>query len=114
LRNKEGGWREDKPGTYNLEQIRNVMVSAIFKGAVPGNDEILIISGRLYCEKPFFTRKLADMPEFTDLVLLPGKVLVSPNGGAIVNYSATWNYKGKAMRRGIGLRASEASEAASL
>ncbi len=98
LRNKDFGWREDTPGKYKMEELRDVFTSATLYGAIPANNEILIISGRFYPQKNFFTRKLAEMaPALTDLILKPGKVQVAPNGGALVNYSATWIWNGKAM-----------------
>ena len=97
LRNKDFGWREDKAGQYNLEQLKDVFTSAILYGALPTNNEILVISGRFYPQKSFFTRKLAELPGLTELILQPGKVSVAPNGGALVEYTATWKFNGKAM-----------------
>ncbi len=96
LRNKDFGWREDTPGKYQLDQLRDVFTSAILYGALPTNNEILIISGRFYPQKNFFTRKLAEYPGLTELVLKPSKVNLNPQG-ALVEYTATWNYKGQVM-----------------
>jgi hypothetical protein len=93
LRNKEFGWREDRPGTYQAEAIRDVWVGALVKGALPTNDEVLIISGRAYYQKNFFRRKIAQLKGLTDLVILPGKVAMQVNG-ALVEMTATCKMDG--------------------
>ncbi len=94
------GWRTDRTdGTkqpYTLQQIRDVWVSAAMVGAVPVNNEVNMIAGRLYLAKNYFTRQLRDYPGLTDFVAMPGKLTMAPNG-ALVEYTATWKLNGKDM-----------------
>ncbi len=94
LANKDFGWREDKPGSYSVEEIKNVFVSAVLHGALPVNDEVLVISKRMYLQKNHFRRKVREFPGLTDLVLLPGKISLLPNG-ALAEMTATWKLNGK-------------------
>ncbi len=96
LKECDFGWRTDGK-TYNLENIRDVWVSAALVGAVPVNNEVNVISGRMYLCKNYFTRMLKTLPGMTDLVIQPGKVVMLPTG-ALVEYSATWKLNGNPMQ----------------
>src|SRR6187402_328120 len=99
LKDCDFGWRTDEKAggkTYSLEQIRDVWVSAALVGAVPINNEVNVISARMYLCKNYFTRMLRDFPGLTDLILIPGKVTMQVNG-ALVEYKASWKLDGKPM-----------------
>lgn len=91
------GWRTDGK-KYTLEQIRDAWVDAALKGAVPVNNEVTLISGRAYLNKNYFSRMIRELPGMTDFVAIPGKLIMLPNGSALVEYSATWKLNGKAMQ----------------
>lgn len=95
LMNCDFGWRTDN-GNYSDSQIRDVWVSAVLVGAVPVNNEVNMIAGRLYLAKNYFKRKVREFPGLTDLVTLPGKLTMAP-GGALVEYTASWVLNGKPM-----------------
>ncbi len=92
------GWRTDRDAgdkaPYSIEQIRDVWVNAALVGAVPINNEVNMISGRMYLCKNHFKRKLREFPGLTDLVFMPGKVSMLPSG-ALVEFTVTWKLEGK-------------------
>lgn len=93
LKNCDFGWRTDN-GNYTDQQVRDMWVSAVLVGAVPVNNEVNMIAGRMYLAKNYFRRKVREFPGLTNLVLMPGKITQYPNG-ALVEYTATWALSGK-------------------
>ncbi len=96
LKGKDFGWRVDKE--YSLDVYQDVWTSMTLKGALPVNDEVLVIGGRGYLQKNHFKRRLRQFPGLTDLVVLPGKIEAKPNG-MFVEMTATWKLNGKEMSR---------------
>lgn len=99
LKGKDFGWTTDEPpgqSKYGPLQLSIAWVSALFKGALPFGGEVLIISGRPYLEKPYFTRMLRNYKGLTEFVWSPGKVEMKP-GGALVEATATWKLNGTPM-----------------
>ncbi len=95
LKETDFGWRTDCK-VYSDEQIRDCWVSATLVGAVPVNNEVNMISGRLYLAKNYFKRMIRVFPGLTEFVAIPGK-LVMTQSGALVEYTATWKLGGKPM-----------------
>ncbi len=89
---------KDKDGGYPEKVVKLVAVEAALMGAYWVGNEFNIISERPYLTKNFFTRKLREMPGFTDLVLYPGVPVMMGDKGALVPYVATWKMNGQPMR----------------
>ena len=80
------GFAVDKK--YKPEEIRDGLVEAALRGALPVGNEFAIISGKPYMQKAFFERVLP--PLVKDLVLHPPAIVEQKNNTAHVTYQATW------------------------
>jgi hypothetical protein len=90
--------RDSKPveQQYGWEIVRECVIDAMIQGARPVGNEFNIIAEQAYFTKEFFERKLAELPELTDIVDDPGMPTVSQNGqSALVAYAVRYIYKGK-------------------
>jgi hypothetical protein len=90
--------RDSKPPEqqYNWEIVRECVIDAMIQGARVVGNEFNIIAEQAYFTKEFFERKLAELPELTDIVDDPGMPTVSQNGqSALVAYTVHYIYRGK-------------------
>jgi len=95
LQNTPLGFLTDKPdGGYPASVVRDVLIEALIRGARPVGNEINIISGRCYLAQSYFSRKVGQFPELSDLRIELG-VPKMQSGGAVVDCRASWNLAGK-------------------
>ena len=87
---------KDKEGGYKEDIVKEVLIEATLKGFRMVNNETNIIGTRFYPTREGFERVFRDLGKtgtFTDLRLYPG-VPRTQADGAIVDYAATWIFKG--------------------
>src|SRR3989304_2752859 len=99
--------REWKPG-YPIAVVRDVVIETLINGLRPVNNEINIISRRMYAAKNGVLRKLVEIPGLTDLVITPSAPAYgSDKQDARVAVHANWKLDGvpMAMIRDIEKRA---------
>jgi len=86
------GFKTDKDSTggYPVEVVRECLIEATLRGAMPVNNEWNIISSRPYLSLNYFKRALREYPGLTDLNLMPGVPYLVGTSGALVDYRATW------------------------
>lgn len=90
------GFRTDKdPQGYAADVVRDCAIEASMYGARMVGGEVTIIAGKAYLSKPYFERRLAELPGLTDLKVNFG-VPRGANGGAVVPSRADWVFNGKA------------------
>lgn len=80
---------KDKTGGYKPAEVRDCMIEAVLRGAMPCGNEINIISARPYFTKAYFERILRQFPGLTNL-----KVLLSvpklQDGRMVVKAECSW------------------------
>lgn len=84
----------DRPN-YTAMQVRDPLIVAMLRGFRPVGNEMNIIAGNFYATKEGMKRVLRDFEGLTDLKLKAG-VPKMMDGGALVEYSATWKLNGQA------------------
>jgi len=89
----EASRRKDNLPPYGVEDVREIMVECLVNGFQPINDEINIISRRMYGAKNGYARKVRELPGLTDLVITPG-VPALMDKGALVPMRARWRVNG--------------------
>lgn len=94
------GFRTDKDreGGYPVEVVKEAFIEATLRGFKPVGNQFNVIAGRFYATKEGFEarfRELSSRGLITDLKLKPSVPRLSGEG-AIVVYSASWKWKGKA------------------
>jgi hypothetical protein len=92
------GFRTDRDakGGYHPDVIADCATEALLRGVRLTGNEWNIIGSKYYCAQAGFARLVAELPGLTDLELAPG-VPVAKDGGAIVDYAATWKFNGHPM-----------------
>jgi hypothetical protein len=96
LQNTSLGFRTDKAqGGYPVDIVKDCVIEASLRGLRPVGNEFNIISGRMYVTKEGFSRLVREFPNLTDLKLSPS-VPKMKEGGAIVEFKATWRINGAA------------------
>lgn len=97
LRGTRLGFRTDRDQTdkppYGIDVLRECLIDAMIRGFQPVGNEFNIIAGNAYFTKEGFERKLRELEGLTDLAFNPG-VPQMKDGGALVPYRVTYNYKG--------------------
>ncbi len=102
LQNTALGFRTDKskdskppqPEGYPVDVVKDCIIEASLRGLRPVGNEFNIISGRVYVTKEGFARLVREYPGLTDLRLQP-QVPRMRDGGALVQFKATWNLDGQ-------------------
>lgn len=87
--------RDDKGG-YSQDVVADIATEALLRGLRLTGNEWNIIAGGFYAAQAGCARLVADLPGLTDLEHAPG-VPTMKEGGAIVEYTMTWNLHGKPM-----------------
>jgi hypothetical protein len=92
------GFRTDKDSTggYPESVVKEVLIEATIKGFRLLGNETNVIAGRFYAARDGFERIFRDLSKrghLTDLRLLPS-VPKTAADGAIVDYVASWTFKG--------------------
>lgn len=94
LQNTSLGFRTDKAqGGYPVDIVKDCVIEASLRGLRPVGNEFNIISGRMYVTKEGFARLVREFPGLSDLKLTPS-VPKTRDGGALVEFKATWNLHG--------------------
>jgi len=84
---------------YDDDEIRDALCVGLLKGAHATNDEINVIGGNCYLTKSYYTRRILELPELTELAVLPGAIMFNSDGSvAYVTIEASWKYRGVADR----------------
>lgn len=104
LQNTKLGFLTDNQGGYAINVVRDVSIEAMMRGFRVVGNEFNIIAGGFYGAKAGFSRKVAEFPGLTDLVLEPGVPHMIQDKGALVSFSASWKLNGKAQRIDCQLR----------
>ena len=86
---------KDKDGGYGWEVVRDVVVEGLMRGFRPIGNEINIIAGRFYGAKAGFERIVREFPGVHDFQFVLGVPTLVGNGGALVEFDATWIYHGE-------------------
>lgn len=101
------GFRTDKDSSkgYPMEVVRDCLIEAVMRGAMPAGNEFNIISARTYLTKEFFVRAVGTYGGLTDLQVdlsIPEQRL----GRTVVEFSAAWKMNGKdqSLKRTIPIR----------
>lgn len=96
-------------GNYSEQQIRDVLMEGMIRGARPVLNEINVIAGGCYLTKEFFHRRIPEIPGVTNLAVETGlpQVLREPSwekgtdgknrpvpGSALISMSASWRQNG--------------------
>lgn len=94
------GFRTDKDssGGYKVDVIKEAFIEATLRGFKPIGNQMNVIAGRFYATKEGFEARFRELSQrglITDLKLHP-TVPKTTADGAIVTYSASWKWKGKA------------------
>lgn len=92
------GFRTDKDsqGGYGPDVVADCATEALLRGLRLTGNEWNIIGGKYYAAQAGCARLVAELPGLTDLELSPG-IPTLRDGGAIVEYTATWRLDGKPM-----------------
>lgn len=85
---------QDKEGGYELATVREVVLDALIHGARLTNNEINVISGRLYLAKNYFVRQIQESKEITNFQIHLGGV-EQKGGHAYVDAIAAWVQAGE-------------------
>lgn len=101
------GFRTDKDATggYPPAVLIDCATEALLRGLRLTGNEWNVIGGRCYVAQAGFARLVSELDGLTDLELSPG-IPAMKEGGAIVEYAASWRFFGTAMtlRRSIPIR----------
>lgn len=96
-------------GQYSTNEIRDVLMEGMIRGARPVMNEINIIAGQCYLTKEFFARRISERPDVSNLSIDAGlpQVLREPAwekgsdgknrpiaGSALISMSASWSQNG--------------------
>jgi hypothetical protein len=87
---------KDKEGGYKEDVVKEVLIEATLKGFRMTQNESNIIGGRFYAARDGFERIFRDLGKsgrLTDLRLNPS-IPKTTTDGAVVDYSASWTFKG--------------------
>jgi hypothetical protein len=85
---------KDRDGGYKVDEVRDVMVSALILGLRPTGNEINIIANNLYVTKEGFSRLLSEFAGLTDLNIQMGVPVSVGDAGALVPARASWRING--------------------
>lgn len=106
IQNSPLGFLTDRPADkftppgYPIEVVRDCVIEGALRGIHATDNEMNIISNRMYIARNGMERKVREYPGLTDLALTPGvpqSVPAGPSGqpGALVPYTATWKLNGE-------------------
>lgn len=88
---------KDRDGGYPADTVKEALIEAVLRGAYPVNNEFNIISGRAYLTKECYERLVRSLPGVDNVRLRPG-VPAMAAGGALVPYTVTCTFKGRAVK----------------
>ena len=86
---------KDRQGGYKPAEVRDCMIEAVLRGAMPAGNEINIISGRPYFTKQYFERVLRQFPGLTNLKI-GLSVPKLADGRMVVRAECSWKLAGVA------------------
>lgn len=98
LMNSQLGFKTDRPNRkdntpYPEAIVKDCVIEALLQGVYPVGNEFNIIAGRCYITKEAYQRKVRELPDLTDLQLMPGIPRLD-NGRTVVRYGASWRLAG--------------------
>jgi len=99
LMNNPLGFQTDRgPGKpnktpYDVDLVRDVMVSAFLQGAFPVGNEIAILFGQCFLQKAYWSRMVREIPGISDLRVVVGTPIVR-EGKATVRVACSWKLAG--------------------
>jgi hypothetical protein len=88
---------KDQNGGYPIATVRDCLIEGMIRGLQPVNNEINIISGRMYAAKNGVRRLVMHWPGLTDLRITPGVPQMAGDRGALIAMRATWKLNGTPM-----------------
>lgn len=86
--------KDNKPDKYPVSVVRKVLIEGMLNGVFPYNNQLNIISSRLYIAKNGYTAKIAKVKNVTDFVW-KHEILEDKTGGHHwVGFTTTWKQNG--------------------
>ena len=82
--------KDDKPEKYSVSEVKEVLIEGMLNGVFPYNNQLNIITGKLYIAKNGYTAKISKLRSVTDFVWRHEFVEKKDSKFYFVSFTASW------------------------